>query len=85
MANERLPQRSIPDGSPGHRINRSCRLAPAHQGMKIRVHWLVGEFRHCHNPHLPSIPALPLNYLKLAIRERYFVEIWDMRSESGMS
>ena len=43
MANERLPQRSIPDRSPGHAFisNRSCRLAPAHQGMKGRSCGLV--------------------------------------------
>ena len=44
MANERLPERSIfiamtrPAGLTGaayFRTNRSCRLAPAHQGMKI--------------------------------------------------
>ena len=47
MANERLPERSIPDRSPGHAFiaNRSCRLPPAHQGMKIRscdLVWRVG-------------------------------------------
>ena len=47
MANERLPERSIPDRSPGHAFisDRSSRLGPAHQGMKTRscdLVWRVG-------------------------------------------
>ena len=43
---EMLIRRSIPDRSPGHAFIAIAlfRLVPAHQGMKIRVHWLVGEF-----------------------------------------
>ena len=43
MANERLPERSIPDRSPGHAFisDRSSRLGPAHQGMKGRSCGLV--------------------------------------------
>ena len=37
MANERLPERSIPDRSPGHAFIAIAHagLVPAHQGMKI--------------------------------------------------
>ena len=43
MANERLPERSIPDRSPGHAFisDRSWRMGPAHQGMKGRSCGLV--------------------------------------------
>ena len=47
MANEWLPERSIPDRSPGHAFisDRSSRLGPAHQGVKTRscdLVWRVG-------------------------------------------
>ena len=40
------------------RTNRLCWLAPAHQGMKIGcIGWWEISRCHCHNPHLPWIPA----------------------------
>ena len=43
MANERLPERSIPDRSPGHALIAIARAGwvPAHQGMKSRSCGLV--------------------------------------------
>ena len=74
MANERLPERSIPDRSPGHAFisNRSSRLGPAHQGVKTRSCDLVhGELARWILPRPTPTPAGDKPLASRSLRPRY--------------